>query len=239
MCATCANADTGSQLLRSRAQIVRVLAQLAARREVVTAELPGKQGRFVAHITHADPGGRFIILTGMEDESANSALLARPRVTFVSGPGNWHIEFVAAEPRGVIHDGAAGVRLHCPEILSVQKRRLHSRLDVPPALPLRCIADAGGITPFEAQIRDISLGGMSFLLYPGDITLEPGTVLVGCRIEAPGVGSVTVDLEVRYTEVVKLPDGGHARCSGFRFVNALEEVHKLLDVPGLAEASAR
>jgi len=156
-------------------------------------------------------------------------LLARARVTFISEPGDWHIEFVAVEPCEVMHDGTPAIRLRYPEILTIQQRRQNERHDVPPTVPLRCVADAGGITPFDAQIKDISFGGISVLLYPSDIMLEPGTVLVGSRIEVPGADSVTIDLEVRYSEAVTLPDGSPARCSGFRFVNAWDDVKKIID----------
>lgn len=147
----------------------------------------------------------------------------------VSKPGDWHIEFVAVEPCEVMRAGTPQIRLRYAEILSVQQRRQNARHDVPATVPLRCIADAGGIMSFDAQIMDISFGGVSVLLHSSDIMLEPGTVLMGSRIEVPGGDSVTVDLEVRYSEVVTLPDGSRARLSGFRFVNASDDVKKLID----------
>ncbi len=222
------NADSSGYLLRSGPEIARVLEPLAARREAVTARLESDGEQFSSHFIHADPAHQFILITTAANESANAALLARPRVTLVSAPSDWHIEFVAVEPREVIHDGAPAIRLRYPEMLTAQRRRQHSRVDLPPKVPLRCIADAGGITPFEAQITDISVGGIGILLYPSDVTLEPGTVLVGCRISLPGDTPVTIDLEVRHSEVITLPDGSRARHSGCRFVNAPDEVKKLI-----------
>jgi c-di-GMP-binding flagellar brake protein YcgR len=238
MSASPKNADTSGHLLRSSTQISRVLEALVARREVVTADLPGNQDHFTAHLISADPSGQFIIITTTADESANVALLARARVTLVSEPGNWHIEFVAVEPCEVMHDGTPAIRLRYPEILTVEQRRQNARHDVLPTVPLRCVADAGGITPFDAQIKDISVGGISVLHYPSDIMLEPGTVLVGSRIEIPGADPVTIDLEVRYSEVMLLPDGSRARCSGFRFVNACDDVRKLVDARAFEEKIA-
>lgn len=229
MSPTSENADSSDYLLRLGTEIARVLEPLAARREAVTAQLEIEQERFSSLFIHADPARQFILITPSANESANAALLARPRVTLVSAPGGWHIEFVAVEPREVVHDGARAIRLGYPEVLTAQQRRQQSRVDLPPKVPLRCIADAGGITPFEAQIVDISLGGIGILLYPSDITLEPGTVLVGCRIAVPGDTPVTIDLEVRHSEVVTLPDGSRACRSGCRFVNAAGEVKKLVN----------
>ena len=69
---------------------------------------------------------------------------------------------------------------------------------------LRCVADAGGFAPFDAQIKDVSLGGISVLLYPPDVMLEPGTVLAGSRIEIPRSDTIAIDLEVRYSELVTM-----------------------------------
>lgn len=226
---TSENRDNSSHLLRSRSKIAPVLEALATRRERVTAELPDNQGVFTTHIVRADAVGQFIILAAA-DEPINSAVLAAPRVTLVAKPDNWHIEFVGVEPNAIMHDGVAAIRFGYPEILTVQQRRQHERHDVPRTLVLHCVADAGGFAPFDAQIRDVSLGGLSVLLYPPEVMIEPGTVLVGSRIEVPGADAVTVDLEVRYSEIVTLEDGSRARCSGFRFLNAPDEVkQKLID----------
>jgi len=229
MSANSKNADSLRRLLHSRADIARVLEALVARRETVTAELACDGGQFTSHIIRADPSGQFIVITMAADESANAALLALPRVTLVSTPGDWHVEFVAVEPREVMHEGTPAIRLRYPEVLAARQRRQHSRVDVPPMVPLRCMADAGGLTPFDAQIVDISLSGIGVLLYSSDIALEPGTMLLGCRIAVPGRGPVTTDLEVRYSEVVTLPDGSRARRSGFRIVNAPDEVKELVE----------
>ena len=149
-------------------------------------------------------------------------------MTLVSTPDDWRIEFVGADPSEVVHEGVPAIRLRYPEVLTVQQRRQSERHDVTRTLSLRCLADAAGIAPFEARIKDISLDGVSVLVYPPDVILEPGTMLVGSRIEIPGADAVTVDLEVRYSEVVTLEDGSRARCSGFRFVNAPDDIKKKL-----------
>ncbi len=230
MSTTHENTNSSDHLLRSRSKIAPVLEALAARHERVTVELPDGRGLVNTHLVLADPIGDFIIVAAAPDEALNSALLALARVTLVAEPRDWHIEFVGVAPSAVVHDGVAAIRLRYPEILTVQQRRQDERHDASSGLVLRCIADAGGIAPFDAQIKDISLGGISVLLYPPDVMIEPGTVLVGSRIEVPGTDPVTVDLEVRYSELVTLEDGSRARCSGFRFLNAPDEVkQKLID----------
>lgn len=222
------NTVHGSHLLCAPGKIAPVLEALAAKHQAVTAELPDGKTIFATQLVHSDPAAQFIIVAGA-DAALNAAVLALARLTFVAEPDDWHIEFVGAEPSAIEHEGLAAIRLAFPEILTVQQRRKHERRDLFPVMVLHCLADAGGFAPFEAQIKDLSLGGLSVLIYPPDVTIEPGTVLVGSRIEMPGADVVTVDLEVRYSEMVNLEDGSRARCSGFRFINAPDEIKKLIE----------
>lgn len=221
-------ADHSSHLLRSRNKIAPVLEALAARRQSVTVELPDGQGVVNTQLLVADAVGDYILIAAAADAALNDALLALARATLVAEPQDWHIEFVGIEPGAIEHEGAAAVRLRYPEVLSVQQRRHDERHDAAPAPMLRCVADAGGFAPFDAKIKDVSFGGMSVLIYPPDVMIEPGTVLAGSRIEIPGAGAVTVDLEVRYSEIVTLDDGSRARCSGFRFLDAPDEIKQQL-----------
>lgn len=221
-------ADHSSHLLRSRSKIAPVLEALAARRQSVTVELPEGQGVVRTQLLVADAVGDYILIAAAADATLNAALLALARATLVAEPQDWHIEFVGIEPNAIEHEGAAAVRLRYPEVLSVQQRRQDERHDATPVLMLRCVADAGGFAPFDAKIKDVSFGGMSVLVYPPDVMIEPGTVLAGSRIEIPGAGAVTVDLEVRYSEIVTLYDGSRARCSGFRFLDAPDEIKQRL-----------
>ena len=220
--------NANSHLLRSRSKIAPVLEALAARRQNVTVELPEGKGAVSTQLLVADAVGDYILIAAAADAALNDALLALARATLVAEPQDWHIEFVGIEPSAIEHEGAPAVRLRYPEVLSVQQRRQDERLDAIPLLTLRCVADAGGFAPFDAKIKDISFGGMSVLIYPPDVMVEPGTVLAGSRIEIPGGGAVTLDLEVRYSEMVTLDDGSRARCSGVRFLNAPAETRQQL-----------
>lgn len=222
------NSNSSSHLLRSRSKIAPVLEALAARHQQVTVELPDGQGVVSTQLLLADPVGEFIVVAAAADAALNAALLALARVTMVAEPDDWHIEFVGTAPSAIVHENRAAIRMGYPEIVTVQQRRQDERYDVSTGLVLRCVADAGGFAPFDAQIKDISLGGISVLLYPPDVMIEPGTVLRGSRIDIPGAGTVTLDLEVRYSELVTLEDGRRARCSGFRFLNAPDDVKQQL-----------
>lgn len=171
-----------------------------------------------------DPKAGRIVLERSLVEAANQALLARPRCSFHCELAGWHIEFVASKPSAVVHHGSPAIQCRFPEVLVSHQRRAHQRVDVQPPIPLRVEADAGGIMPFDARIIDIGVGGIGFLVYSDNITLEPGTLLRGCRIQLPGGGMCVADLEVRYSQPVTFSNGRRAMRSGCRFVDASPEI---------------
>lgn len=210
---------------RSAPEIARVLETVKAHQTLVTVYVADIL--FQSLLRRVDPAAGRIVLERSPVEAANEALLARPRCTFHSEVPGWHVEFVATEPRATTHEGAPAIQCRFPEVLVSHQRRVHGRGAAQPPLPLRCLADAGGITPFDARVIDIGLGGISFLLYAPGINLEPGTVLRGCRIEVPGHGVCVVDLEVRYSQPVTFAGGRRAMRSGCRFVNPTPEMMEL------------
>ncbi|MBI2317206.1 MAG: PilZ domain-containing protein [Betaproteobacteria bacterium] len=108
-------------------------------------------------------------------------------------------------------------------------KRNHIRAEVSPQISLRCEADAGGVLSFDGRISDISHGGLGFLVYDPSITLEPGTVLRGCRIKPIGRKTQVVDLEVRYSELVTLSDGTRVKRSGCRFIDPPQSLKRFVD----------
>lgn len=200
----------------SAAEIARVLENVRTRGLLVTAYL----GEIIFQsllLTVDARGGRLQIAPSPVRE-ANKALFARARCAFHSELPGWHVEFVAARPHVAVHAGAKVIELEFPQVLSTHQRRAQPRADVRPRLVVRCLADAGGITPFEAAIVDISEGGIGFLAYPPDIVLEPGTILRRCRIALPEGSEFEVDLEVRHSQPVTI---GRRRVmrSGCRFID--------------------
>ena len=202
---------------RSATEIARVLER--ARRERVPATAFFPSFTFQAPLLLVDPRGGRIVLARSPVEAANAAVLARPRCTFHCEMSGWHVEFVAAAPRAVTWRRRNLIECRFPELLASNPRRAHERVHLAPPLPLRVHADAAGIMPFEALILDFAMGGVGFLCYASSITLEPGTVLRGCRIVLPNRAECVADLEVRYTQAITLPNGKRAMRSGCRFLS--------------------
>ena len=214
----------GGIVTHSAAEIARVLENVRIRGLLVTAYIG--EIIFQSLVLKVDPRGGRLQLAPSPVRAANMALFSRARCSFHSELPGWHVEFVAGKPRVAVTGGTQVIELEFPRVLSTHQRRAQARVELRPRLVISCLADAAGITPFDAAIVDISDGGIGFLAYPPDIVLEPGTVLRGCRVELPDGSQFSVDLEVRYSQPVTI---GRRRVmrSGCRFLNPPEELIKL------------
>jgi c-di-GMP-binding flagellar brake protein YcgR len=183
---------------------------------------------FQAQLVHIDPRAGRILLSRSPVAVANAAVLARPRCTFHCEMAGWHVEFIAAEPRAVALRRRELIQCRFPELLASNPRRSHDRVQLKAPLPLRVYADTRGIMPFDALILDLGAGGIAFLCYACSITLEPGTVLRGCRIVLPNRSECVVDLEVRYTQAITLPNGHRAMRSGCLFLTPCPQLAALV-----------
>jgi c-di-GMP-binding flagellar brake protein YcgR len=223
------------QMLRTPEEIARVLNSLVMRGEPIVSDLGGGKLLFHSKLRFVDPGRAYIIIELSPDNAANKALMARPRATFHAEPGGWRVEFAAADPRPTSpNEGAPGIRLRIPEIVAGHRRRSDERANAPPQHALRCVIDEGGVMPFDGTMANVSKGGIGFLQYDPTISLEPGTLLKGCRIENAGGESIVVDMEVRYSQLVDLGNGKQAQSSGCRFLNlAPEETARIEQLFGL------
>jgi c-di-GMP-binding flagellar brake protein YcgR len=201
-------------VVRAPQEIARVLQVLAAHDAPILSHVARGTMQFISRLRHIDPGLRYIVLDPAADEAANAALVSRLRAIFSTTMAERYFEFACSNPVRTSHEERPAIGAEFPDILTSYSRRADARSVISP--PLQCLADASGDMPFDAQVVDISPGGVG-LLYPADISLEPGTTLRGCVITGPRVAPSMVDLEVRYSQTAMLSDQPTQR-SGCRFV---------------------
>lgn len=201
-------------MTRSAQEIAGVLQLLAARGVPLLSHVARGTLQFVSRLRHIDPGLRYIVLDAAADEEANTALVSRLRAIFSTTVGERHFEFAGSNPQKTVHEDVPAIRVDFPDVLVSHSRRADPRAVVSPRL--HCLADASGDMPFDAEVVDISAGGIG-LLYPADITLEPGTLLAGCVITGPRLAPCIFDLEVRYSQTAMLSEEKNTQRSGCRF----------------------
>ena len=171
---------------------------------------------FRSRLRLVDRERRLLLLDRCTDEAANIALIALPRVDLQVEWGEWRIAFVAGNPAAFPHEGTVAIRLDFPDTVQIGRRRIYARTS-DPRPPLHCVAQTGDTIVLEAEVSDVSMGGVGLELNFVADELEPGTIIKGCRLECPGWEPVTIDLEVRHTTME--PHGPRAVHVGCRFVN--------------------
>ena len=222
--------DAGNVLFRSQIEIGHILQSLASQGATLRASVENNEALFLTRLLHVDPDGGHIVISYSQEKPANDAMLAAKAAIFHGGIDKAYLEFVACQPSETVFEGINAVRLAFPAALLCTQRREHPRYRVAPSVPLRCIADSGGVTPFEAEIVDISLGGAGAMIYDSGIHLAKGTVLLNCKIVHPGGDALIADLEVCHTGTVSQSDGELACRSGFRFVQQPAGLEKFIEI---------
>lgn len=207
---------------------VAVLEALASEGTSLVARLASGVAAFRTQLLFVDPERRFLLIKASEDTAANATLLAGPRASLLALQDEWRIEFTAESPRPDVHGDHRAVRLAFPAAVSIGRRRLQERVEVPRHSSLRCLGPAGGTVRFEALVTDVSEGGIGLLQEFTAEPPKPGSCLAGYRLERPGKDPVAVDLEVRYTENAALPDGRPALKVGYRFLGPSQEALDLI-----------
>lgn len=198
---------------------IGVLEALAAQGEPLATRSAAGTGPFRTRLLRVDPGRRFLLFDRGGDAAAQAQVLGQSAVDFIVEWGEWRIGFTVANPVAAEHDGTAAIRTGFPESIAISRRRMLPRSAVPPGAALRCVAGAGASVAFEADVLDVSQGGIGMQAEAKTAPLDPGMVLAACRLERAGREPVVVDLEVRHTARVTLGDGRLVLRIGCRFVN--------------------
>jgi len=213
-------------LLESRIEICRLLVAISKARHSISADVGSHI--FITHILHVDLRAEHLVVSFCANKTLNNLVLESGPLRYTGSYMDAHIAFDLSTPTEVQFNDAPAIQYPLPPSVVLYHRRDCPRADVPSNISLRCIADEGGFMPFESRITDISHDGFGAIQYEGDINLDPGTLLKGCRIMLPGSGSVVADLELRYTLITLRPDGSAAHRSGFRFVSKPEGLARLV-----------
>jgi c-di-GMP-binding flagellar brake protein YcgR len=206
---------------------VRALDAMREDGDAVAASLESGEALFLSRLLEVEPRQGTLVLACSDHKHANSALLAVRRVRLRCNHRGAHYEFSADEPRETEFQGQAALRLQLPDALVAFQRRAHARFAVPPRVPLRCEISLGALS-FDADVVDVSLGGIGALVYDDRIRLDPGTRIERARIRHPLRAPVVADLEIRHVSRVLLPDGRAANRAGCRILAAAADLEDLI-----------
>lgn len=205
-------------LLRSPQEIAQVLRGVAKSRELVTVYFDHGQRFFLTSILAVDPPNDALFLDWGADEEINRRVQSAQHLVCVTSHERVKVQFALGPLAAASFDGRPAWRARLPKVLLKLQRREYYRLVIPVRSPLTCLVPWGDETE-EADVMDISIGGVGLGKLPPAMGLEVGRQLPGCRITLPGEGSLLATLEVRSLQDVSLKSGGLIKRAGCRFLD--------------------
>jgi c-di-GMP-binding flagellar brake protein YcgR len=211
--------------VRSVIEMAHLLEAVRAASDAVQAD--AGESMFLSRVLKVDADEEFMVLACSDHEPANRALLLERAVTFRISHRSRHVEFLCRGLRAVKFQSAAAIQAAFPVAIVVRQRRDHARFKVPARLSLLCEISAGALS-FDAEVVDVSLGGIGTVLYEADINLEPGMRFHRVRIRHPQRPPVLVDLEVRHVTRVVRAEGRPAYHAGCRIIGGTRDLEDLV-----------
>jgi len=220
-------ATTGQILVRSGAEIDRLLDSMLRDGDAVTANLPS-QLLLISKLISVEPACGTMLLAYSDLKSANTAALAARSLTLRCNHRGAQFAFAGEKPRQTAYAGLPCIQCGLPTaILGMQQRRDLARIQVPAQAPVRCDLKMG-LQAFASRVVDVSLDGIGALISDPTIPLCAGTRLERARIRHPQHEPIFVDLEVRYVSRVTLANGERASRIGCKILSTSEDLEELI-----------
>ena len=218
-----ADGSPSNGLVRSRSLVLRVLNSIA------TQDLP-------LSVRFLNAGCTLASSLVFVDEDSNTLLLSCPPEweMLLQAPGDSvmvgclfgdsKIEFQAGACAKVDLDGTPVVGVPIPEFLWRFQRRRDPRQQVS---GLKITLNMGFLEA-EAEVVDLSVGGIGLLNCDRELKLAQGETLHNCAIKVPGVGRVPVNLVVQHRRDIYVADGVPATRVGCQFVGLADSARQLI-----------
>lgn len=211
-------------LLRGKTDIVYNLRSLVQKRAMISAFIDASADSFLTAILDVNPDNDTLILDAASGDVINNRVDGADQLICVTQLDKIKIQFAAARPVRINHEGHTAFRVALPEVLLRLQRREYYRLIASNPHSLSCLIpiSSGGekrMVSMEATVLDISSGGLAILLPPNEPTLEPETILTDCRLMLPETGPIVTSLRVRNIFRITNRDGSTMLRAGCEFTD--------------------
>ena len=208
-------------MLRAHAEIVAVLHGLYEKISQITVFFNEGQDLLITTVA-AVADDHLVLDYGPSGEMNRKALEAKKHFC-VTTLDKVRVQFILRDFEKIEHEGRPAFRCALPdEVLRLQRREFY-RLVTPILHPLHCLMPIalpdGGQILHEANVFDISGGGMGIAAPPEQIPFAADMSFPGCRVDLPEIGTVEGTVRVRSLFEIILRSGARVRRAGCEFVN--------------------
>jgi c-di-GMP-binding flagellar brake protein YcgR len=219
-----ATVESTEFLVRSKTEVVRLLNEIKAQGTLMAISFPHAEFAAVTTLVYVDETSNMLLLEcppewqGMlESGDGDSIMLACVY-------DDARIQFQAGKGTVVDLDGVPVVGLDIPEFMWRFQRRVSPR-DKVSGLTITLNL---GFSECDAEVTDLSMGGVGMFNCDSEVRLEAGEELRGCAIALPGIGLIPVDLTVQHQTPVQVPGSSTTTRVGCQFTGLSDRARQLI-----------
>jgi c-di-GMP-binding flagellar brake protein YcgR len=221
------NPDFGTEnqspyLVHSRREIIALLRAIGEHHQLITMLINGGADAVVTSILEVDDANDAVIIDCAPSALLNQRITQSDDIAFEASLDKVRILFSATRAINTEHNDRPALQIPIPTSLIRLQRREYYRVNTPVGNPILCRiplpADAGG-SSCAASLVDISCGGIALLDDKKLLNTTIGGEYENCRIDLPGLGVITVTLQIRNSQELTLFNGKTNRRLGCQFVD--------------------
>jgi c-di-GMP-binding flagellar brake protein YcgR len=208
----------------NRREILFYLHQLINDGERVSVVFDGGKETVLTMLLDVDAEGNRLIFDWGGSETVNRKLLVSDRNHFVCSPHGVKNQFTTGTVGQTTYRKRPAFVTALPSHYTRLQRREFFRLVLPITRRPPCIVPRAADNPWLLSVIDISIGGIAAEMPGGKPDVAIGQVLRDAQIELKGIGTLTVDLEIRNCYEVHRAGktSGRIGCQFVRLGRALE-----------------
>ncbi|MBS0345228.1 MAG: flagellar brake protein [Proteobacteria bacterium] len=216
--------DYSRYLLRGKTDILYNLRGLLHKRAMVSAFIDASADSFLTAILAITPDERHLILDSTNDEAINRRVASADQLICVTQLDKVKIQFAARQIERFPFEGHEAFRVPLPDVLLRLQRREYFRLTTPSQQGLSCLipvgeAEGDKVISMEANVLDISGGGLAIVIPPNGVQFTADMEFHDCRLMLPETGPIAASLRVRNVFRITNRDGSVTVRAGCEFIN--------------------
>ncbi|MGB0127743.1 MAG: flagellar brake protein [Rhodocyclaceae bacterium] len=211
--------DYRNYLLHNPTEISFLLRGLLRAGDLITAFFDEGNDFLLTALLDVEDDG--LVLDYGASAEMNRKALSASKLTLIGTHDKVKIQFSLAGVEEITFRDKPAFRAPLPEQLLRLQRREYYRLTAPIARPLKCVltvVEQGRRRKIEAQVVDISGGGVAVMAAPTGTEFSVDQRFESCQIDLPDVGTVVAGLRVRSVFEVTLRNGTQVKRCGCQFV---------------------
>lgn len=215
--------DYSKYLLHSKTEILFLLRALLDKGALITVYFnKGNDFLLTSILSVAQDASHIVLDCGSSDEM-NRRAVQSDKLICVTSHEKVKVQFIVRRLEPVLYQDRPAFRAPVPETILRLQRREYYRLTTSVVKPLKCFIPVpqpdGGSTIVEANVVDISGGGVGIIASSDAIQFEVDSVFDNCRLELPDAGTFNARLRVRSVFEVTSRNGTSAMRYGCQFVD--------------------